>query len=128
MIAPIIEGVLDPVLAAIPDDRTVEARYPKVIWATHSRLRRCQRKCFLIAEYYRKNPEAEAHIVARNRAFDARTRGYNEGGTALLRYAGERVNGDVPPLIWEGIEETAPHPPMRKLVTGKRGLPSERDD
>ena len=28
----------------IPDDRTVEDRHPKVAWASHPRLRRCQRK------------------------------------------------------------------------------------
>ena len=100
----------------LPDDRTVEDRYPKVTWAAHPGIRKAQRKCFLIAEYYAAHPEAEAPILALNRRLAAMMDGFTETG----RY---RDDG------WSGIEHTAPAKIRATLGPqlthgAKRGLPA----
>jgi hypothetical protein len=113
-------------LRDVSDDRTVEDRYPKVAWSRNPRVRSAQRKCYLLAEHCRDHPEAEADIVAKNRAFDARTKGFTEGGIALQQYAGERLAGAQPPLVWDDIERTAPSTVREKLTRGaRRGMAAQ---
>lgn len=109
-----LERAIAPGLALVdlPDDRSVEARYPKTVWAGHPRLRRAQRKCLLMAEYLRAHPEGEADIVAKNLAREAKSAGFTEHGRRI-------IDG------WDGIETTAPA--SLKLTRGdKRG--GVRDD